>query len=347
MADIWIRQEKQAGRITLQRPDAMNALTHEMCLAIEAALDGWRHDDSVMGVIIDGEGDHFCAGGDIVQMYRTAMAGDFDYGRRFWRDEYRLNRKIFEYPKPYVALMQGYIMGGGVGVSCHGTHRIVGGSSRIAMPECGIGLVPDVGGTLLLALAPGRCGEYLGTTGTRMDAADAIWAGFADHFIPEDFWPQLINDIASGVPIDAAIDSFSQPAEPSQLSQLQSEIDYHFAGEALGDILRSLNSDDTEFVRSALKALSRASPLSAAATIELVHRARSADAIARVLEQEYRFTFRAAEKGDFVEGIRAMVIDKDRAPNWQHPTLDDVGHLDVVQMLLPLGDDALNLEDQP
>ena len=186
MSDILIRKIGRAGRITLNRPDALNALTYAMIHDIEAALDAWRDDDEVALVVIDAAGEKaFSAGGDIAEMYRTGTAGDFAYGRTFWADEYRVNAKIAEYPKPYVAFMQGFTMGGGVGVSCHGSHRVVGESSRIAMPECGIGLIPDVGGSFLLARAPGRLGEYLGTTGTRMGPGDAIFAGFADLFIPE------------------------------------------------------------------------------------------------------------------------------------------------------------------
>jgi len=194
--DIHIRKEGRAGRITLTRPKALNALSYDMCGAIEAALDAWRDDEDVALVLIDAEGDRaFCAGGDIQQLYDTGRAGDYAYGRRFWADEYRLNAKIARYPKPYVALMQGFVMGGGVGISCHGSHRVVCESTQVAMPECGIGLVPDVGGSLLLARAPGRTGEYLGTTGTRMGPDDAIYAGFADIFVPKSEWDELCTEI--------------------------------------------------------------------------------------------------------------------------------------------------------
>ena len=194
MSDIFVRKSGHAGRITLTRPKALNAVTYEMCQAIEAALDDWRDDDDVALVIIDAEGDKaFSAGGDIQKLYETGRAGDFAYGQKFWADEYRLNAKIREYSKPYVAFMQGFTMGGGVGVSCHGSHRIVCETSQIAMPECGIGLVPDVGGSLMLAQAPGRLGEYLGTTCARMGPADAIFVGFADTYVPAQDWPALIE----------------------------------------------------------------------------------------------------------------------------------------------------------
>ena len=185
MADIEIRVEGHAGRITLTRPNSLNALSYDMCRAIDAALAEWQADDAVRLVVIDAEGDKaFCAGGDIQDLYATGRAGDFTYGRQFWADEYRLNARIAEYPKPYIAFMQGFTMGGGVGISCHGSHRIVCETSQIAMPECGIGLVPDVGGSLILARAQGRIGDYLATTAARMGADDAIFAGFADTFVP-------------------------------------------------------------------------------------------------------------------------------------------------------------------
>jgi len=186
MSDLLLRIEGHAGRATLNRPAALNALTYDMANALEAALDQWRDDPLVQLVVIDAVGPRaFCAGGDIADLYATGKAGDVAFGQRFWADEYRLNAKLSEYPKPIVTLMQGFTMGGGVGVGCHASHRIVGESAQISMPECGIGLVPDVGGSRLLARAPGRMGAYLGLTTARMGPGCAIRAGFADHFVPE------------------------------------------------------------------------------------------------------------------------------------------------------------------
>ena len=196
MSDIHIRISGKAGHITLNRPSALNALTYEMVREIERALRLWTHDPDVALVIIDAQGSKaFCAGGDIAQLYETGCAGDFTYGQGFWRDEYRLNALMATYDKPIISFLQGFTMGGGVGVGCHASHRIVGESSRIAMPECGIGLVPDVGGSLLLAQAPGRLGEYYGLTAKRMEAGDALLTGFADYFIPEEAWEQLKSDL--------------------------------------------------------------------------------------------------------------------------------------------------------
>lgn len=344
--DIHIRKEGRAGRITLNRPKALNALTYEMCLAIEAALDAWRDDDAVALVLIDATGDKaFCAGGDIQQLYDTGRAGDFAYGRRFWADEYRLNAKIAEYPKPYVALMQGFVMGGGVGISCHGSHRVTCESTQIAMPECGIGLVPDVGGSLLLARAPGRLGEYLGITGARMGPNDATHAGFSDTYIPQLKWPALTAAlIETGDPTVIAAQAETPP--PGTLTALAPQIDAHFAGETLRDIVTALRSGDSAFARDTLKGLSRNAPLSMACSVEMIHRLRGpAATIRRALGLEYRFTWRAMEKGDFLEGIRAAIIDRDRAPQWRH-TLDTLPDIAVAQMLLPLGKDALTFEEE-
>ena len=342
MAEIDIRKDGKLGRITLNRPDALNALTYGMCLAIEKALDAWCEDEDVKMLLIDAAGDRaFCAGGDIAEMYASGKRGDFDYGRRFWRDEYRMNAKLFEFPKPVASLMQGFTMGGGVGVGCHGSHRIVGESSQIAMPECGIGLVPDVGGSLILARAPGRLGEYIGTTGARLGADDAIYAGFADYYIPESDWPALTSALVESGDW-TLIDQAAQTAVEGRLKGQEAEINKHFGGETLGDILRSLQTEDSDFTSAAMRSLGRNAPLSMGCTVEMVHRLRGADDIRRALDLEYRFTYRSMEHADFIEGIRAAIIDKDRKPVWKHKLGDPVD-VDVTKMLLPLGADALKL----
>jgi enoyl-CoA hydratase/carnithine racemase len=345
MSDIDIRVTGRAGRITLTRPQALNAMTYDMCMGIDAALRNWREDDDVDLVILDAEGDKaFCSGGDIAELYDTGTKGNFDYGRTFWRDEYRLNALIFEYPKPVISFMQGFTMGGGVGIGCHGTHRVVCENSRIAMPECGIGLIPDVGGTLMLALAPGRLGEYLALTAGRMDAGDAIFAGFADHFIPRDQWADLIELIeASG---DATlVETHAAPAPDSTLQANQPDIDRVFDGEGLWDTLLNLKATDSDFARDTLAAMGRNSPLSMACTIEILHRLRGPSLTMRkALELEYRYTWRAMEHGDFLEGIRAQIIDKDRNPQWQYAD-QNVPAIAVSKMLMPLGADTLTFEE--
>lgn len=345
MSDIYIRTAGRAGRITLTRTNALNALSYDMCLAIDTALRNWREDDAVDLVILDAEGDKaFCAGGDIAELYETGTKGDFEYGRKFWRDEYRLNALIFEYPKPVVSFLQGFTMGGGVGIGCHGSHRIVGETSQIALPECSIGLVPDVGSTLMLALAPGRLGEYLGTTGHRMGPADAILAGFADHYVPIQQWSDLIDMLeASG---DASIlESHSDTPPEGSLAAMQDAIEADFGGETLGDIQNSLRNSNNDAAADALKLIGRNSPLSMACTVEMLHRLRTPNlTIRKALELEYRYTYRAMEHGDFLEGIRAQIIDKDRNPSWRHQN-QDIPAVAVSKMLQPLSADTLTFEE--
>lgn len=345
MSDIYIRTTGRAGRITLTRPKALNAMTYQMCMAIDTALRNWREDDAVDLVILDAEGDKaFCAGGDIADLYATGTKGDFSYGRKFWADEYRLNAMIFEYPKPVISFLQGFTMGGGVGIGCHGSHRVVCETSQIAMPECGIGLIPDVGGSLMLALAPGRLGEYLGLTAYRMKPGDAIYAGFADHYIPHEVWPSLIEQLEASGRADLVV-SHAVSAPQSQLKDQQSQIDASFNGEALGDILNTLRNGDPEFSAKILGLLERNAPLSMASTVEMLHRLRSTNlTLRKALDMEYRFTYRAMEHGDFLEGIRAQIIDKDRNPRWQFPDLNVPAEA-VSRMLQTLGADALSFSE--
>jgi enoyl-CoA hydratase len=346
MTDIHIRRAGRAGRITLNRPKALNALTWEMCLEIEAALDSWRDDPAIALIVIDAAGDRaFCAGGDIAVMYETARAGDYDYGRRFWRDEYRMNAKLAEYPKPIVSFLQGFTMGGGVGVGCHAAHRVVGDTSRIAMPECGIGLVPDVGGSWLLARAPGHTGEYLGVTGARMGPGDAIFAGFADHYLPEAAWPARIAALEESG-LAAAVTDHALPAPGAPLAAMQDDIDRAFAAATLGDLARWLVREEGDVADSLRAALARNAPLSMACALELIRRQRAAPDIRAALGNEFRFTYRAAEKAGFIEGIRAAIIDKDRSPRWQHAGPEAVTVAEVAAMLMPLGDAALTWEER-
>lgn len=342
MSDVLIRIDGVAGHITLNRPKALNALTWQMLQEIETALDGWRDDPNVKLVIIDGAGEKaFCAGGDIAELYATGKAGDFGYGQRFWRDEYRLNRKIYRYEKPIVSFLHGFTMGGGVGVGCHGSHRIVGESTQIAMPEVTIGLVPDVGGSLILAKAPGHVGEYLGTTGTRMDASDAIYASFADHFIPESQW-QVLKDQLISTGEAAAILKFTQDQPPGELVQNQNTIDQIFGSHKPFDVLASSTGD---FATAASKKVSRNAPLGLCVTIQMIRAVRENPTIETALDHEFRYTFRSAEFGDFIEGIRAAIIDRDRSPKWRHHAIAEVPDADIARMTADLGPDALQWED--
>lgn len=334
MGEIWCRKEGRAGRITLQRPKALNALTEGMLAAIDAALDEWVDDDDVALVLIDAEGDRaFAAGGDIVELYNTGRAGNYAYGQRMWAFEYRLNAKIHEYSKPFVAFMHGFVMGGGVGVSALGSHRIATDGTQVAMPEAGIGLVPDVGGSKILADAPGRCGEYLGSTATRMGPADAIYAGFCDVYVPGDQLEALKTRLVETGDAEV-IAAFTATPEPGELEARQEEIDALFSGGSARQIEHVLENAKTEFAAKALKAYRKTCPLSVACFIQMAHNARD-KTMKQALAQEYRFVYRCMEHGEFLEGIRAAVIDKDRNPQWAKPTLGDVTDEDIAFMLAP------------
>ena len=335
MADVLTRIEGRAGRITLNRPQALNALTGDMLGAISRALDLWSADPAVDLILIDAAGDRaFAAGGDIVDLYTAGRAGDFAFGRAFWADEYRLNAKVARCPKPYVAAMTGFTMGGGVGISAHGSHRIVAEGSRVAMPECGIGLAPDVGGSLLLARAPGRLGEYLGMSSARMGPGDAIHAGFADAYVPEAKLEALKAALVeTGDP--GVVADFAEPAPESPMAALQARIDAVFSAETALDIVAGLEREEADWAVEALKAIRRNCPLSVACTLKMVRDNRVSGGIERALMREYRFIWRCMDEGEFLEGVRAAVIDKDRAPKWARPRLEDIAAAEVERMLRP------------
>jgi enoyl-CoA hydratase/carnithine racemase len=334
MSDIDIRTEGRAGRITLTRPKALNALSYDMCLQVEQALLAWAQDDDVALVVIDAEGDRaFCAGGDIAELYGTGTKGDYEYGRKFWADEYRLNMLIHSYGKPIVSFMHGFTMGGGVGLGAHASDRIVCENTVISMPECSIGFVPDVGGSYLLARAPGASGTYLGMSCARMDAGDAVYAGFADRFIPQADWPAVIDQLCATGNLDALPD---HPAPASQLAAQQPDIDRLFAQDDLSQIIEQLHADGGEFAAGALKSISRNAPLSLAVTLQMQQALRPNPDMAQALMLEYRVAHRIMECGDMLEGIRAAIIDKDRTPQWRHSGFD-VPQAEIDQMLAPLG----------
>lgn len=342
MTDLRIYRTEKAGRITLTRPQALNALSYKMCLDITAAFTEWRDDPDVAVVLIDAEGARaFCAGGDIQEMYDTGTRGDYGYGRRFWADEYAMNALIAEYPKPVVTLLQGFTMGGGVGLGCHARHRVVCETSQIAMPEVAIGLVPDVGGTHLLARAPGRTGEYLAATAARMGPGDAIHAGFADHYIPREFWLDLTTRLEEAGDV-TILDAMAEPAPDGPVKAAQGEIDAAFAGTP-AEIVNTLEANGTDFAAAALKAIRRASPLAVACGLANIRALRGQSTIRAALRAEYRFTYRAPEKSDFLEGIRAAIIDKDKSPRWKHARLEDVTEEEVAEMRAPLGENELKL----
>ena len=330
--DVLIFREGAAGVIRLNRPKAINALTVDMVRIIMAGLDAFESDPGVSLVLLEGAGERgLCAGGDIRGLYDSARAKG-DLGAVFWREEYILNARIPAFPKPYVAFMDGLVMGGGVGLSAHAAHRIVTGATKIGMPEAGLGFFPDVGGTWLLARAPGRIGEYLALTGARMEAGDAIHAGFADLYIPAADWPDLIAMLQDN---GDAGSLRGHPAPPATLDRRDLSA---FGGRHVPDIIAGLEQvGDTE----SLNALRRNSPLSMAAGLAMVRAARGDDRMQQSLSREYRFTARATAESDFLEGVRAQIIDKDRKPVWRCDASEDT----VRAMLALLGDDDLQWEN--
>lgn len=341
--DINIRIVGQVGRITLNRPQALNALTYEMCLSIGAAVDEWVSGEDVEMILIDAEGDRaFCSGGDIAQLYGTGKAGEYEYGRKFWADEYRLNAKIHNLPIPYIALMDGITMGGGVGISAHGSDRFVTERSMIAMPECGIGLVPDIGGSFLLSRAPGHLGEFLAVTGYRMNAGDAVLAGFADSQVNSDALPAIKSRIEETGDL-SVFGEFAGPADKPSLSDYFEKIDKYFSNTSAIKCLEALELNGGEWELGTAKLIRRSCPLSVACAFEIIRRAREFSNIEEALDLEYRFTFRSMSEGELIEGIRAQIIEKDRNPQWQTARLEEVTQEQIDAMLAPLGDRGLGL----
>ena len=339
LEDVIIRREGRAGRITMNRPKALNALTYPMVLAIHDALKRWEQDPEIAVVILDGAGDRaLCAGGDVRAIYESASEGS-GFARKFWADEYRLNAYIGRYPKPYVAFMDGIVMGGGIGLSGHGSHRIVTERSQLAMPETGIGLIPDVGGTWLLAHAPGETGIYLGLTGERMRGAGTMYARFADSFVPSSRLADLakaLSEIENSSDVDSVIARFSEAPPPSDLASHAREIDATFCFDSVEKIRDALASMNTDWSRKTLEELDRRSPLALKLTLAAIRNARTLPSLEAALNVEYRLTVRLLEHGEFLEGVRALLVDKDRAPKWNPPRLADVTDEMVAQFLSPL-----------
>lgn len=347
MSKIHCRKEHTTGRITLTRPEALNALSHAMCAELEQALLAWQHDESVTQILIDAEGEKaFCSGGDIASLYHLGIAGKFDEVNAFWREEYRLNSLIHHYPKPYIAFLQGYVMGGGVGISCHGSHRIVSESTKMAMPECAIGLVPDVGGSYLLAKAPGYSGHLLGITGYRMNAADSLWAGFADMFIAQTKWQEAKTAlIEQGTP--DVLDSYAEDAGASALAGWQEDAETLFSDFDPDSLPAKTEGRSDDLARSITKALSANAPLSMMAVDKMLDRLGPDCSFEQALDMEYRFTSRAMQQAEFIEGTRAMLIDKDRQPDWRFKTASAVpaGLVDELLAPTPYTDMFLNKGD--
>lgn len=322
MNDVQFLVESGIGRITLNRPRALNSLNHGMVLAMLDHLETWRADPGVRAVLIDGAGDRgLCAGGDIRAIYEDARAGG-TASLPFWADEYRLNLLISRYPKPYLALMDGLVMGGGVGVSAHGSHRIVTERSRVGMPETGIGFVPDVGGTYLLSRTPGELGTHIALTAGAISGPDAIHCGLADHFVSSERIPDLLDALTSR-PTDDALALIAEPAPPSALAGDAAWIDHCYAADTVEEILARLHAAG-DAAATAAKEIEAKSPTALKVTLRALRSAAAMPDLETVLAQEYRISAHALSTAEFAEGIRAQIIDKDRAPKWSPATLSEV-----------------------
>ncbi len=326
---VLARTTAGAGRLTLNRPRAINALDHGMVRLIDEALDAWEADTDIEIVVLDGAGDRgLCAGGDVRGLAAQVSAGRADEAGVFFRAEYALNARIAEYPKPFVALADGVTMGGGIGLAGHARLRIVTERSKLAMPETRIGFTPDVGGSWLLAHAPGRLGEYLGLTGATMDAADAIAAGFADTLVPVAHLDGLRDALATradpSTPHELVL-LFDETPAASGLVGAREWIDDAFAGDTVGEIIERLRSRPEEAAAATADVLRELSPTGLAVTLAAIRRARDLPDLRSALAQEYGLVMWFAEtQPDLVEGIRAQVIDKDRTPSWNPATLEEL-----------------------
>ena len=345
--DLIVRREGSAGIIRLNRPKAINAMTLEMSMGIDAALDRFEADPAVAVVVLEGAGERgLCAGGDIRGLYESSKVNG-DLGKVFWRQEYIMNARIAAFGKPYIAYMDGLVMGGGVGLSAHGRHRIVTEKTRLAMPEVGLGFFPDVGGTWLLSRAPGELGAYFGLTGQTMNGPDAIHARFADAVVPTERWPALrevltkVRPGAVSLEIDQLIAGFATGETAGPVAAQQAKIDAWFAHDRMHDIFVALEADGSELALATLKTLKEKSPRGMVVTLKLLRLARKATSLQECLVREYRAALEVFRSDDFREGVRAAIIDKDRNPSWTPPNVDQVTPEMLERYLAEIGADEL------
>ncbi len=317
---------------------------------MRAQLDAWADDEAITRVVITAAGERaFSAGGDIRALYDLGQAGRHAEALQFWRDEYPLNVAIKNYRKPYVALIDGLVMGGGVGVSVHGSHRVAGDRFQFAMPEVGIGFFPDVGATWFLPRMPGELGTYCGLTGERFNSADAYAAGIATHRIPSARFPALLDGLTGTVSVDALLAAFAEPAGEGPILARRAAIDRLFAGDSVEGILAALDreaassSADAEWAGKTAATMRVKSPLSLKLALTQVRRGRTWD-FDTCMRAEFRIVSRIIRGSDFYEGVRAVIVDKDNKPRWQPATLAEVSGADVERHFAPLGADELVIE---
>jgi enoyl-CoA hydratase/carnithine racemase len=330
--DLIVRSDGGLRRITLNRPQALNAITLDMAVAMTALLREWQSDQKVGAVLLDGAGERgFCAGGDIRALYEAAKSITVSAAdalpARFWAIEYRLNVLIARYAKPVIAVMDGLVMGGGVGLSAHAAHRVVTERSAVAMPEVGIGFFPDVGASFPLARTPGYIGTYLALTGERIGAADALACKLADIHIPVDRLielPAVLASCRSHDEVRAGLERLSAAPAPARLPKEREWIDDCYGGAALEEIVARLRACRAEGARAALEIMGKASPTSLKVTLRNIRSAATFDRVEQSFVQDYRIALACIAGHDFIEGIRAAIIDKDRNPRWRPDKIEAV-----------------------
>jgi enoyl-CoA hydratase len=340
--EILFDRRGAAGVVVLNRPQALNAVTHDMVRALRARLDDWRHDPAVTRVVVTAAGARaFSAGGDLRRLYDLGRAGRTEEALAFWRDEYALNATIKRYPKPYVALIDGIVMGGGVGISIHGSHRVAGDKFQFAMPEVGIGFFPDVGATWFLPRLAGETGTYLALTAERIRSEDAVATGVATHRVASGRLDDLLDGLYGTVSVDALLAAFAAPTGAAPTGQgpvagMRGAIDRHFAADTVEDILAGLEADRDSAPALAMAAAIRTkAPLSLKIALAQVRRGRNWDFDA-CMRAEFRIVSRIVRGEDFYEGVRAVIVDKDNAPRWHPARLAEVGAADVERHFAPL-----------
>jgi enoyl-CoA hydratase len=339
--DILFERRGTAGLITLNRPHALNAVTGAMVRALAQRLAEWEADPAITRVILTASGARaFSAGGDLRALYDLGRAGRYEEALDFFREEYALNTRIKYYRKPYVALIDGIVMGGGVGISVHGSHRVAGDKFVFAMPEVGIGFFPDVGGTWFLPRLPGELGTYCALTGERLAAADAVAARVATHRIESGRFPDLLEALCGAVPVDAVLAALAQPAGRGPVMTHQAAIDRLFAGDRVEDILARLDAaaadgPEPAFASAAAALMRTKSPTSLKLALAQMQRGRELD-FAACMRTEFRIVSRVMHGHDIYEGIRAVIIDKDQKPRWQPSALEGVSAMEVERHFAPL-----------
>jgi enoyl-CoA hydratase len=340
--EILFERRGAAGLVTLNRPRALNAVTLGMVRALTRTLLDWRRDPAITRVIVTAAGGRaFSAGGDIRALYDLGLAGCYAEMLAFWREEYTLNSIIKSYPKPYVSLIDGIVMGGGVGVSVHGSRRVAGDRYQFAMPEVGIGFFPDVGATWFLPRLPGELGAYCALTGERLSAADGVHATVATHRVASNRFADLGEALCGAVEVDATLAAFAEAATGAPLSARRSTIDRLFRGNRVEDIVAALEAaegSDAGFARGSAATIRSKSPTSLKLALAQV-RAGASLSFDACMQTEFRIVSRIIKGCDFYEGVRAVIVDKDNAPRWQPATLATVSNDEVARHFAPLGDD--------